>query len=483
MVVFSDGEDINSAFNSSVVMKAVEQNHGFEAYAIDYMPGKRLDSFLSAFSETFNGQAWKAYEADELPLIFKAVSSKMIHRYVLSYRFLYPPQGSVEMDPERVTIEEITTIDSSPMLNYVYFHKGESSIPKRYVTFDLQKETADFSETDLRGTREKYLHVLNIVGKRLQQNPEATIRLVGCNSNYGEEKGRTELSRARADSVKAYLQYIWGISPSRMEVIARNLPEIPSTNRIEQGREENQRTEIHSGYLEILEPVRSVYMDIRSDAKSIRVLPKIDSEHGLESWKITFSSREETVDTLSGQGSLPSEIVVSSEAFRPEKLSQYDQIQARLTVKDTEGQTLETTSEPVKIHFIQKEQLQAQNLGYMVEEKYALILFDFDRADIKDKNAAIVDHIAKRINGIDDVAVNIVGHTDIIGSQDYNMKLSQRRAKAVYDKITAALDSRKAQAVQYSGVGPFDPLYDNALPENRALNRTVTITLIYQQLD
>jgi OmpA-OmpF porin, OOP family len=119
----------------------------------------------------------------------------------------------------------------------------------------------------------------------------------------------------------------------------------------------------------------------------------------------------------------------------------------------------------------------------MVEEKYALILFDFDRSDIKERNAVIVNHIVNRIRAIEDVAVNIVGHTDIIGSEDYNIKLSQRRAKAVYDQLLVELGKEKEHIIQYSGVGPFDPLYDNILPENRALNRTVTITLIYQQKD
>lgn len=481
MVIFSDGEDINSAFGSSVVMEAARQAPPFEAYAVDYMPGKQLDPFLNSFSTTHEGQAWKAYRAGELPSIFEAVSSKMIHRYVLSYRFLLPPTGSASVVPDVINIEEITTIDSSPMLNYIYFDTGKSVIPDRYTTFDRQQETEGYAEAYLRGSREKYLHVLNVIGSRLQQKPEATIRIIGCNSDYGEEKGRIDLSRARAESVRAYLQYIWGISPARMEVLARNLPEIPSTSRIQQGREENQRVEIHSSHQELLDPIRSTYIEARSDTESMRLLPQIDSEHGLASWKITFLSNDTIVDTLSGDGALPPEIMLSSEAFRPENLVQYNQLKAHVVVTDIEDHTFETTSAPVQINSVRKEQLLAQDLGYMVEEKYALILFDFDRADIKERNAAIVDHIVNRIEALDDAAVNIVGHTDIIGQEDYNIRLSQRRAKAVYDKIITALGTRKAAGVQYSGVGPFDPLHDNMLPENRAMNRTVTITLIYQE--
>jgi outer membrane protein OmpA-like peptidoglycan-associated protein len=158
-------------------------------------------------------------------------------------------------------------------------------------------------------------------------------------------------------------------------------------------------------------------------------------------------------------------------------------LNATVGLTDINGNTFEMESTPININFMRREQLRAQNLGYMVEEKYALILFDFDRADIKERNALIVNHIVNRIKAIEDVAVNIVGHTDIIGSEDYNIKLSERRAKAVYDQLLVELGKEKAHAIHYSGVGPFDPPYDNKLPENRALNRTVTITLIYQQKD
>ena len=481
MIIFSDGEDINSAVKSSVVTGAAAGLSNFEAYAIDYMPEKQLDGFLNSFSKSRGGEAWKAYEADELPSIFEAVSSKMIHRYVLSYYF--SPTGKVTMAPDTINIEEITTIETSPMLNYIYFDTGSTAIPERYVLFNLQKETDRFSENGLRGGQEKYLHALNVIGSRLRQNIETTINIIGCNSDFGEEKGRTDLSRSRAESVRAYLQYIWGISPKRMEISARNLPEIPSSNRLDLGHEENQRVEIRTDNLEILDPVKSTYIDIRSDTDSIRILPQIESEYDLVSWEINFISNEGPVETISGDGVIQSDMILSSEAFLPEKLTGYNHLNATVALTDINGNTFEMESTPININFIRREQLRAQNLGYMVEEKYALILFDFDRSDIKERNAVIVDHIVNRIRAIEDVAVNIVGHTDIIGSEDYNIKLSERRAKAVYDQLLVELGMEKAHAIQYSGIGPFDPLYDNILPENRALNRTVTITLIYQQKD
>ncbi len=483
MVVFSDGEDINSAFESSLVEKAARFIPNFEVYAIDYMPEKDLDPFLNSFTLKHGGKTWKANEAADLAPVFEEVSSKLIHRYVLTYKFLFPPEGFAAFTPGVVNVEEITTIDSSPMLNYIYFDTGDGVIPGRYNQFSRQDDIRSFSERALRGSLEKYHDVLNVIGARLRKNPDARISLTGCNSNYGVEKGRTDLSRARAESVKAYLQYIWGIGPDRMEVVARNLPAVPSTNRIEEGRAENQRVEIHCDHPDILAPVQSTYMEIRSDAKSIQLIPRIASEHGLDSWKITFLSNSGPFWTLDGEGAFNETVVLPSDVFTPEKLSKLGQLKAKVFVTDAEGQTFETAPPPVKINFIQREQRRAQNLGYMVEEKYALILFDFDRAEIKERNAAIVGQIVDRTKTRMEAAVNIVGHTDNIGKADYNIKLSERRAKAVYDQIVSAMGEYANRAIQYSGVGQADPLYPNDFPENRALNRTVTITLVYESME
>ena len=113
-------------------------------------------------------------------------------------------------------------------------------------------------------------------------------------------------------------------------------------------------------------------------------------------------------------------------------------------------------------------------------EKYALILFDFDRADIKERNRTVVDRIVARIKEVPDARVTIEGHTDTIGKEAYNIDLSKRRAKAAYDMILAS-EGINAENITYEGTGPHNPLFENQLPEGRALNRTVTVTLEYEQ--
>jgi len=135
--------------------------------------------------------------------------------------------------------------------------------------------------------------------------------------------------------------------------------------------------------------------------------------------------------------------------------------------------------EQVKVNFIQSSQRLAQKQDLKVQEKYALILFAFDKDTIDTRNQEIVNKVAARIRELPQATVEIVGHTDNIGKEAYNIKLSERRAQAVYKLLAAAYGEAPGERIRHSGVGPNTPLYDNLSPEARSFNRTVTITLEY----
>ena len=155
-----------------------------------------------------------------------------------------------------------------------------------------------------------------------------------------------------------------------------------------------------------------------------------------------------------------------------------ESIKASLQVMDKESESY-TTSEAgvLPVRFIRRQEQMAQKQGYKVREKYALILFDYDSAAIKSRNKIIVDRIADRMKAVPDAGVQIVGHTDNIGKEEYNLQLSQKRAVAVKDQF----GQQQALDMNVMGAGPHDPLYDNQMPEGRALNRTVTIALEYEK--
>ena len=70
--------------------------------------------------------------------------------------------------------------------------------------------------------------------------------------------------------------------------------------------------------------------------------------------------------------------------------------------------------------------------------------------------------------------IDIIGHTDSVGDEDYNQQLSGRRASAMRDFLVT---ERKVDSniIDVSGMGESSPVADNATAEGRALNRRVEV--------
>jgi outer membrane protein OmpA-like peptidoglycan-associated protein len=394
-------------------------------------------------------------------------------------KYIFPPQGKLELEPASLTIEEIKTFDASPMLGHIYFAEGESSIPEQYVRIEDDTQITAFDESRFKDTLEKYYQVLNILGKRMTDHPETSITLVGCNANTGVEKGNQELSAARAQAVRDYLLSVWRIAPERIVVESRNLPVMPSTTRLDEGKADNRRVEVLTESPEILNLVRSTYIAYRTDTSFLTVKPEADSAYGFAGWHVAVINADGMVTERRGEGAPPSVVLTPLTTKSLEELASGGDLQVTLQAEDRQGQVLEVTASPVKVNFIQTSQLLAKKQGYQVQEKYALILFDFDSDSIGDRNQQIVAEIVARIRQLPDAKVFIVGHTDNIGKEDYNLKLSERRARAVYDQIIDFYGEEDAERITFQGVGADMPPYDNVSPEGRAFNRTVTITLEY----
>ncbi len=98
------------------------------------------------------------------------------------------------------------------------------------------------------------------------------------------------------------------------------------------------------------------------------------------------------------------------------------------------------------------------------------VLFDFNKATIKKESSAILDQAAAYIKDAEGT-FEVQGHTDSKGSDAYNLKLSDARAKAV----VKALEARGVAAGKLTakGYGESQPVADNATEEGRAQNRRV----------
>ena len=101
------------------------------------------------------------------------------------------------------------------------------------------------------------------------------------------------------------------------------------------------------------------------------------------------------------------------------------------------------------------------------------VYFDFDSAELRPESIAELERVVRFMNDIPSSTALVEGHTDSIGTEEYNLALSDRRAKAVYDYLTSrGVDPARLRSV---GLGEANPVASNETAEGRQLNRRVML--------
>ena len=102
-------------------------------------------------------------------------------------------------------------------------------------------------------------------------------------------------------------------------------------------------------------------------------------------------------------------------------------------------------------------------------------LFAFDKFDLNAEAREMLDRVVSWLSDHPELKVEIGGHTDSRGSDAYNQKLSENRAKAVYDYfVSHGID---ASRLSYKGYGESRPIATNETDEGRQRNRRVELQL------
>jgi OOP family OmpA-OmpF porin len=104
------------------------------------------------------------------------------------------------------------------------------------------------------------------------------------------------------------------------------------------------------------------------------------------------------------------------------------------------------------------------------------VLFDFDKAILKNEGKAKLDDLAGKVKAINLEVVIAIGHTDSIGSDAYNQKLSVRRAESV--KAYLVSKGIEPNRIYTEGKGEKQPVASNKTKDGRQKNRRVEIEVI-----
>ena len=102
--------------------------------------------------------------------------------------------------------------------------------------------------------------------------------------------------------------------------------------------------------------------------------------------------------------------------------------------------------------------------------------FDFDKSVLKAEGRAKLDDLVSKIQGINLEVIIAVGHTDSVGSDAYNQRLSVRRAEAV--KAYLVSKGIERNRIYTEGKGEKQPVADNRTAEGRAKNRRVEVEVV-----
>lgn len=388
-----------------------------------------------------------------------------------------PELTFIVKSPSNVTTKN-TVNEMYPLRNYVFFDKGSSEIPSRYVLLK-KNEVANFKEDDLkmetpangsgRSDRqmEIYYNILNILGNRMSQEPSTTVLLVGSSLD-GEQDGL-----AMAGTVKTYLVDVFNIAPNRITIQGRFRPVMTSGNNTGDEmvlvNEGERRVSIETNDPALLK-------QFQSDPMVIGFVAPLDSY-------VTFSVGKNYKQLQSWS------LEITDEAGKIQYFGPYTQESVSLSGNALLG---DRASGNFKVRMLAK-----SKANVMIEKNTVMhvnqwkssnesdgnrysIIYGFDKAEaLPMYRKHLLEVVVPRIpsNG----TVVIQGFTDAIGDVEYNQKLSLARANNVRSILEEGLKNAGRSDVTFvvSGMGEDAKTaqFKNKYPEERFYNRTVVIDL------
>lgn len=378
--------------------------------------------------------------------------------------------------------------ETFPLRNYVFFDLESTKIPNRYVTLNKnnvnefrEDQVELYTPENLSGRSKRqmvvYYNILNIVGQRLEKNPNATIKLVGS-SELNKEDGLK-----MATSIKTYLVDIFAINASRIATEGNTQPTIPSRQKGEKEelillKEGERRVSIEStspemlmafenGVKGFLKPVEVVIVE-EAPIDSYVTFENKNASNIFTSWIIESKDKNGMVKTFGPY--MTDKVSIPGKEFLGTNTNGTYEMKMIGTTES--GKKFEKITNTDMVLWMPAETDVATRFS---------VIYEFDESNtIKMYDKYLSEVVVNKIptNG----KVIIHGHTDMIGDENYNQNLSLQRANSVKEVMQKALARKGRNDVLFEVIGfgenrraaPFE----NNQPEKRSYNRTVIIDII-----
>jgi outer membrane protein OmpA-like peptidoglycan-associated protein len=301
----------------------------------------------------------------------------------------------------------------------------------------------------------------------MRANPSATVTLIGSSAGKGPALGKEY-----AESVKNYLVVVFAIAPTRITTEGRDQPILPSEQPggdkfLVELRAGDRRVDIVSESLILEAPVqiRSSMQDPQESR--IMFMTETGTKEPLKTWSLEVTDDKGNIQNYgpytNGQESISGNIILGDRNDGRYKVVMTGETKDGVQIRK------ETT-----LFLMRNEKPKQESLRFS-------ILFDFNKSIAVDTYEKFLEEtVAPLVPNYATVIIH--GHTDIIGSDDYNMKLSQDRANDAKTLLENATNKAGKKGIDFvvTGYGSDtkEAPFENKFPEERFYNRTVIIDIV-----
>lgn len=211
-----------------------------------------------------------------------------------------------EINDEKIVISKYEQKRLIPLLPYIFFDVGERKLPERYVQLDSKyRNDFDVRKLKYQNDLQFYYNILNVVGKRMSQNPGLTITLTAY-PFAGDSTEAEKNAEKRLRSINKYMQRTWKMQSSRVttQIASEPLPQALRGNA-----SDYPVVEIKSNSPEALAPVVIEVEDYNEMKYSaINAYPVIKTGKKILNWSFRYDDNYGADSIASGDGgTLPPE--------------------------------------------------------------------------------------------------------------------------------------------------------------------------------